>query len=291
MLNRAPNAQFSCSMALDTDNFFMLVEAAASSIQGRSGVDEFARIFDTLIDRAPKGKAKRLTAPMFAVESRRLLDLKGPGRSWPAMVTALSPSDGTIKLALNDIAQWVPKPGDSQIRMTNRAPNRTSVALWIEVGSRRVLLGADLEHTGVEGEGWIAVLASHKDPNPATVFKVPHHGSANADCPEVWTTMLVQNPIAIVTPFNGGAGLPQLGDLRRLARRTRNLYCTASGPGRPPARDSLVEKTARRVASERRVIDRWPGHVRVRWSVAEPDASPTVELFNGAYAFEGSALQ
>ena len=195
MLRQAPDARFACSAALHTDNFLTLVEAAGSTIQGRSGVDEFASIFQLLVERAAGGKPKKLATPVFAIESRRLLlHLVEGSRAFPATVTALSPSDGTVKLAFTDIAQLLPKAGEAQRRIINRAPNHTSVALWIEVGTRRALLGADLEHTGHPGEGWMAVLASHRDPKAATLFKVPHHGSVNADCPEVWAKMLIEKP-------------------------------------------------------------------------------------------------
>jgi hypothetical protein len=282
-LRRAPEADFACSAALDTDNFATLVEAAGRSIQGRSGVDEFASIFKLLLERTPTGIARKLAAPKFAIENRKLLHLVGEARHFPAAVTALSPSDGTLKLALTDIAHWIPRVGNSQQRITNRAPNRTSVALWIEIGPRRALLGADLEHTGNLGEGWMAVLACHKDPTGAALFKVPHHGSANADCPDVWAQMLIENPVAVVTPFISGNSLPKDSDLKRLLARTDNLYCTASGPGKPPSRDPSVDKTIRRIVTDRRVIEGSPGHVRVRWLLRDPAAKPVVELFNGAY--------
>jgi beta-lactamase superfamily II metal-dependent hydrolase len=283
MLRRAPGAHFACSAALDTDNFFTLVEAASSAIQGRSGVDEFASIFEFLVENAPSGKAKKLAAPMFAIENRKLLNLAGRSRPFPATVTALSPSDGTVRLAFTDIAQWLPKTGEAQRRITNRSPNHTSVVLWIEAGARRALLGADLEHNGHPGEGWMAVLACHQDPRAAALFKVPHHGSSNADCPDVWAKMLVENPVAVVTPFSSGNPLPKSSDLQRLGGRTKSLYCTAAGAGKPPSRDALVEKAVRRVATERRVIEGQPGHVRVRWPLSGKTANPSVELFNGAY--------
>jgi hypothetical protein len=283
MLRQIPCAGFACSQALDTDQFVTLVESASATIQGRSGVDEFASIFQLLLERVSEAREKKLAAPTFAIENRRLLQLSGNTRSFPAAVTALSPSDGTVRLALSDIATLIPNAGETQRRITNRAPNRTSVVLWVEAGTRRVLLGADLEHTDRSREGWLAVLSAHKDPTSATVFKVAHHGSVNADCPDVWAKMLVDNPIAVVTPFNGGKTLPQISDLKRIGTRTERLYCTSSGPGKPPVRDPLVDKALKRDVRERRVVDGPSGHVRIRWSMSNDEAQPTVELFNNAY--------
>lgn len=283
VLQRSSNAQFYCSAALDSKNFAILVEIVSSTLQGSSGVDEFASIFQLLRERAPAQFPTRLVTPKFAIENRTLLSLSSRTRSFPASVRALSPSDGTVKLAFNDFARMIPRPGEAQRRLTNRAPNSTSVVLWVEVGPRRALLGADLEHTGRSGEGWMAVLGCHTNADLAAIFKVPHHGSANADCPEVWARMLVGKPIAVVTPFSGGKRLPSHSDLDRLKKRTDKLYCTASSAGKPPSRGPLVDKAIRRSVAKRKVIDGKPGHIRVRWSLTDVEAHPTVELFNGAY--------
>lgn len=284
MLEVLPDACFSCSAALDTQNFALLLEVAEESLQESSGVDEFRRIRDLLIERGKAtGTAKKLVSPQLAIQNRCLLRLPAEGRPFPAAVIAVSPSDGTVKKALADIADWLPKSGDLQRRIANRAPNKTSVALWVEAGPKRILLGADLEHTEEPGEGWIAVIASRQDHGSASIFKIPHHGSENADCPDVWAKMLTENPIGIVTPFTSGAGLPSEKDLRRLGGRTNALFCTAQGPGAPPRRDSLVEKIARSTTQKRHVLSGSPGHVRIRWSIANLNSEPTVQCFNGAY--------
>ena len=283
VLKESPNAYFACSAALGTDTFLTLVELGRATIQGRSGVDEFSSIFQLLQERVPRGTSKRYASPKLAIQNRKLLDLRGGLRPFPATITALSPSDGTVRIALTDFAKLIPKAGEPQRRITSQEPNRTSVALWVQVGERRALLGADLEHTGQAGEGWFAVLESHADSAVAEVFKVPHHGSANADCPQVWERMLAENPVSMLSPFNSGRRLPLESDLKRLKSRTANLFCTAAGSGRPPSRGPLVDKAMRRIAADRRIVDGKPGHVRVRWSLSDTKASPVVELYNGAY--------
>jgi len=287
MLEAFPDAQFACSAALNTDNFALLLEIAEESLQETSGVDEFRRIRDLLIERCKAaGIAKSLISPVLAIQNRCLLRLPAEGRSFPAAVISVSPSDGTVKKAFADIADWLPKSGELQRGIPNRAPNKTSVGLWVEAASRRVLLGADLEHTEQPGEGWVAVIASHQDDRLAGIFKIPHHGSRNADCPDVWSKMLSKNPIGVVTPFTSGAGLPTEKDIRRLCGRTNTLFCTAQGPGAPPRRDSVVEKAARYTTQKRHVLSGTPGHVRVRWSAKHEAAQPTVECFNGAYPIQ-----
>lgn len=276
ILRQAPTASFYCSAAVQSENVLKLLTVAKVD-PGRSGVDEFAAILGVIGQRPQAG---RFPAPKLATENRKL-DLPITGRHFASSVTALSPSDTAVAIAHAEIAKLLPQSGEPQRRVPDLPINHTSVALWVEAGPLRALLGADLEHTELAGEGWMAVLACHGDRNKAVLFKVPHHGSRNADCPEVWKRMLATNPLAVVTPFSSSR-LPGESDLRRLRTRTDSLYCTAERPASTPRRDTVVEKMMRREVSERRVIDGLPGHVRVRWSPgnAAPNA---VELFHGAY--------
>ena len=127
----------------------------------------------------------------------------------------------------------------------------------------------------------VAVLESFQETTLADLFKVPHHGSPNADCPEVWQRLLTADPVSVLTPFTSGKGLPQAEEIARLRGRTTNLYCTALPKAKLPRRDSMVEKKLRdrtRIAVEGKL-----GHVRVRWSAVDPVAAPVVDLFDGAY--------
>jgi hypothetical protein len=286
LLEGMPNAAFACSLALSAENFAILVEQARTAMQSNSGVDEFAEIFDLLLKN--RGAVpKNLTAPKFAVENRKLLHLSGGSRTYPVTVTALSPSDGTVKKAFKDISKWLPKIGERQTKIVNQSPNRTSVVLWLEIGSRRVLLGADLENTDTAGEGWLAVFTASHIGTGAKIFKVSHHGSENGEHSDIWTKLLLGNPVAVVTPFVGGVTrLPRAKDLLRISSRTDSLYCTAEGPGKPPNRDKVVDKTMARVTLDRRVVEGKPGHVRVRWSLSQETQPPGIELFHGAYKYK-----
>lgn len=285
ILERVPTASFACSVALRSREFVALAGTAAVGIDRRSsGIHEFASILDLIEAEAPK---PRLGTPKWALEDRSILQLHQNGRSFPVSIKALSPSDPMVKSALADMARLLPKPGDLQRRIPNRSANHASVALWVEAGPLSVLLGADLEHEAARaGEGWLAVLQCHQGwaaRPPAFLFKIPHHGSAGADCPQVWSQMLQDNPIAVVTPFNAGnVRLPKSSDLARISKRTTNLYCTAEGAGKPPPRDNLIERTMKEHLKGRRVLEGHPGHVRVCWPLDGQCAQPVVEVFYGA---------
>jgi beta-lactamase superfamily II metal-dependent hydrolase len=287
ILKRAPNAAFYCPIAVQNPMFFQLVQTSLVGVSGQSGVDEFASVLQIIRDR--KG-GRKIQTPSFAKENCKLLDLTNGERSFPATVTALSPSDSTFVLALSEIAKLIPIPGDSQLRITSLDANNTSVVLWIEAGPVTALLGADLLHTaGYSDVGWNAVLNCQTYHRKAPFFKVPHHGSMTADCPEAWKKALAANPIAVVTPFNSSR-LPRPADLARLATRTPNLHCTAKGAGKAPARDPIVDKTMRLEVKDRRVIEGLPGHVRVRWPLGS-ETPNEVEHFHGAYHYESDAVE
>jgi beta-lactamase superfamily II metal-dependent hydrolase len=280
-LREFTNAQFACSSALGQQQFLTLVQLQMKSLQGNTGVDEFGEILKILQERKLRGIHRTQVTPVWAIQDRQILHRNQSGRTFQTTITALSPSDVTVKLALNKIANLMPQQDQLQRRITNRPPNEASVVLLIEVGNRRALLGADLEHSGHAGEGWIAILNSSQCVQPAQIFKVAHHGSSNADCPDVWQKLLDPNPIAVLTPFTSGKGLPQDNDITRLKSRTLNLYCTAQLKAKLPKRDHVVEKKLK--DRKRFAVEGKLGHVRIRWSATDAAAVPRVELFNGAF--------
>jgi hypothetical protein len=94
------------------------------------------------------------------------------------------------------MASVLPKAGQPQRRTANPTPNHAPVVLLVEAGGTRVPLGADLEHNEKQGEGWLASLGPGQTAK-SQIFKVPRHGPAGADHPNVWTEMLSQTPLLL----------------------------------------------------------------------------------------------
>jgi beta-lactamase superfamily II metal-dependent hydrolase len=275
LLEECTSAQFSCSIALKSDQFqLMVAEEASLPLNASSGVKEFAAIFSLLLDRQRANMPKSHISPVLAGVNRRILHRTAPGRSFHASIMALSPSDGLFRRTLVNMQDW---PSDDSQASRDQPQNETSVVLWIELGNRCVLLGADLETKPHAGAGWLGVVESFQGDRRARFYKVAHHGSPNGDCDAIWTKLLEDEPFAAVTPYNS-SDLPAPDDLTRLKSRTPNLYITARPTGRLPKRSPIVEKELRRV--NRRIVDLKPGHIRWRWKLNS--YSPTVELFEGA---------
>jgi hypothetical protein len=280
LLKAAPAARFCCSLALKDDHFLTLVQVATDGGQPESGVDEFSEVFNTLMRRKGSTHAS-LVSPQLAIQNRVLLKLDRSSASLSVAISSLSPSDGTTRKAITQFGSLIPREGAILGSIPDQPENHTSIALWLNLGTRRVLLGADLEHTGRDGEGWLAVLSSKQDAGKAGIYKVPHHGSSNGDYDAIWEELLGNQPFAVVTPFSSGKKLPQPSDISRLLTRTDNLYCTASGSKALPRRDNNVERELRGMT--RRAVEGDSGHVRLRWTSSESEEAIRVELFNGAY--------
>jgi hypothetical protein len=176
-------------------------------------------------------------------------------------------------------------PAKTKVRFPQLHENDSSVASWVAIGEIQLLLGADLEEHHQSGRGWTAVLASSTRPaGVACLFKIAHHGSGTGHHDQVWSQMLVKNPIAVLTPWTlGGNQLPNSNDVARIASFTTNGYSTAqlASPGLvgllPAVRKTLNEAgiTIRRLqASTGFVRLRSPiGSTQPVWSIAaSPDA-------------------
>lgn len=280
------NAKFVCSDALRCGEFVQFVRLYSQrGFIENSGVDEFNRIFEVLKSR--RGYIRpELLEPGWAIADRRLLYYTKNDRPSNAEVYSLSPSDAAITLALREIGQLlIPKVKTPKRRAIAQRPNHVSVALWVIVGDLHVLLGSDLENHPDNRLGWQAVVLSRNRPRErALVIKVPHHGSSNAYCKEMWQEMVATNPIALLTPFASGVKpLPTETDIARISTHTPQIYCTGSPSGwRSPRRDSAVDKTIKEVVRTRRLVYGPMGHIRVRIPIKKGLDEPNIELFNGA---------
>ena len=260
-------ALFCCASALCDGEFLAAVGAleGRSFSAGGSGVREVYRVFSRLTEIQAK--------PTLAVANRLILSRNN------CDIWALSPNDSVVIDFLRSIGRLVPASGEPKSRVRSLSPNRVSVVLWIDFADTTVLLGADLERGG-----WVDILQNPARPNGrASAFKVPHHGSSNADEPDVWRWMLEPGVIAALTPWRRGRHrLPTPQDVKRLLSNTSNIWITS---GREPSgsnrRNRMVARTIEEAGIKLRRVARPPGAVRMRRSI-EHGGSWQVETFGSA---------
>ncbi|HDH98422.1 MAG TPA: MBL fold metallo-hydrolase [Deltaproteobacteria bacterium] len=278
-------AKFVCSAALRCEEFLELVESYSQrSMMRSSGVEEFRKVLDVLKTR--KSKYTELSPlPKFAI-SDRLLWKNPPEAAIPCEVFSLSPSDMSLNLAFQEIKSLLPQEGERKKRIIARGPNHAAVVLWINVRDTCLLLGSDLEESSIAGTGWSVIVDSKTRPDGrAFIFKIPHHGSKNADQPQVWQNMLVDEVMAITTPFlRGSVNLPTKSDVDRICSRTSHAYITAPPKRRRLSKSSgAIAKTIRETVRDIRECTGQDGQIRLRLNLSElPEGTWNVELFGAS---------
>lgn len=286
ILARCTASEFVCSQALRSKEFVAFVKTFSKQFRiESSGTDEFDRVFEQLEKRA-KGMRRPAVGPnKWASSDCKLLYLSGDEKFSEVEVFALSPSHAAISLALREWGQLLVSPRTAKRKAVAQEPNDVSVALWVRIGDLKILLGSDLENIPNDYAGWKAVVLSKTKPaGQALVVKVPHHGSTNAYCAEMWYEMATSDPIALLTPFAGGRQpLPCDDDINKIRKHTSQIYCTGPSTGwKSPKRNTVVEKVMKEVLRTRRQIYGPMGHVRIRYSPGSQAGKPEIELFNGA---------
>jgi hypothetical protein len=164
----------------------------------------------------------------------------------PINVVALSPSPQDVLRALESFAGYFVSVDQPATGLSPIDPNHSSVVLSIQIGNEYLLLGGDLEVTASHLTGWNAVLASKNRPQQLSIFfKVPHHGSSNAQSADVWRSMLTNPCTAVVTSYTR-SGVPRVSEVDWLRSRAGvQLFTTGLPKGVRVRRRSEVDKTVK----------------------------------------------
>lgn len=196
VLEICPDALFCCSSAMQAPELGEMVEAYARQPLGTigTGVGEIGRILHVM---GARGQIVKL-----ATSSRLLRSSPGsPPANMNFEIHSLSLSDAETQRAILNLPRALEK--QTKRRAFARNPNHFSVVLWLKIGNVRVLLGADLEETGVPTQGWQAIVGdTTRPPGKASAFKVPHHGSTTGYHQPVWEQLLEQNCHACMMAIN-----------------------------------------------------------------------------------------
>ena len=281
ILRECRTAQFAMSAALSDQQFLQLVlevDAQNKLVKHNSSASELAGILEVLESR---GGGKYVTGPsVYAQDGSRLFQ---GGHLGTAEVWALSPSAATVTNANANLAEKLLTKGDSR-RFKRFSPNDLSIAILVRAGVYSLLLGADLENAVANEFGWKAVLESPFRPKERSyAFKVAHHGSPNAHHDDIWKTMLVPQPIAMLTPYAKlRAPLPTNDDVQRVKGLAAATYCTTWPPSKKPPRRHGVDGIVGGATKTRRAINQSSGHVRLRLNLTDPSATPKIELFGNS---------
>lgn len=263
------SARFVVSDALTGEEFLALLGADAEIPKPSrySAYSEYRRIFDIARSRKKAG----FSPLKRAAEGTQLLTLP-PASNFPAVqVISLSPSEEAKTRALRALAAQSPAINAHRGRVAALDPNDASIALWVEAGDVRILLGADLL-VGPQGCGWQAVVATFTPEEQASFYKVAHHGGESSHYQPAWDKLLIKSPVAALAPYRRGRiNQPQPSDVSRILSLTSSAYITATGF---PTPSRAVKKEASRLGTlAMNVRSVWgkAGHVRARRVVGGGD--------------------
>ena len=269
LVTACSSADFCCASALCKKEFLTFVGTfGPSRVPGASsGLRELYEVFSRLEATGKK--------PRFALADNRIF-LQGACEIW-----SLSPTNATYLDFLGQLGELLPGQGDTRRRIPSLTPNRVAVVLWVNIGDVGLLLGSDLEKPA-----WTDILNSTTRPTGrASVFKIPHHGSANGDDPEVWRSMLETHPWGVLAPWRrGGHALPRQVDINRILSSTRNAYSTVTRRklvAPPVERESIVNSKLLEAGIKLRSISVSPGAIRLRRATVK-QGEWRVELFDSA---------
>lgn len=239
LFERASSAEFYFSSAIRIDELEAFVKDRTTASRFKSGANELARV-----KVISKGSGARVLSPVAAGMRIWFSESHPVTEVW-----AMSPSSADILLSWEHIGGELARRNNSSTfgQLSALSPNDASVVLLLLTTNGNVLLGADLEHhPNSRTRGWHAVRDSTSGPIrvPAKVFKVPHHGSSNADCPEVWEHEIADDAVCIIAPFGKGVSPPpQPEDLDRIRQYRPRSFLTSNKRGMPIRRDRTTQKS------------------------------------------------
>jgi hypothetical protein len=286
VVSAAANSTFHFSMALQSHSFLTLVKAVGErSLMGKPGAIEFDKIIKVLEDRVRSQGRQWAPQPAVAhtVIWRPEPDAQIQNAGW--RVEALSPSTRSVVIGLEEIAQMLPQAYNVKRRITPVSPNHTSMVTLLVVGSAVILLGGDLQETGAAVQGWSEILESpRRPPERASAIKLAHHGADNADHPRIWSELLVDDPVATLTPYDRGMRpRPSPDDIGRICGNTASAYISTKRPSAARRkRDGHTEKLLRARAHPIRSASGQMGQIRLRRPVNGDGLAWTIETFGAA---------
>jgi len=285
LVEECESARLVVSTALSTTQFLKLVSLYTRRITDTSaGLDEFGRVFAILNSRKETGNT--LYTAKLASSNRILYrgTLQLRNTTTPIIVSSLSPSDASMTKAMAAFADLLPEE-EPRKRLSSVSPNHASVVLWIQVGHHQILLGADMERTNDTETGWSAIVDnSMVVSGVAGVFKVAHHGALSGHESRIWTEMLSDSPMAILSPFcNGNKRLPTTDDIERISGLTPHAYITAyPGLQRHKWDNKIVRGQIEQVTRQIRNAQAGWGVIRLRQNIFEENPSWRVDLEGNA---------
>ena len=269
IIELATSAEIWVSQALTSKELIRIAQAYGSDIprfdSDKSNMKEFYKVLVNLKNSNRK--------PKFAKHGHTLY------RNNVVTIEALSPSDASYLQSIQSYTELFNKSTTGYLkRLPKMHTNDTSVAVTIALPNIRFLLSSDIETTNKNDTGWDNVFSSTVTPlNNVKINKVAHHGSSTGEHPKVWTDILQQSPISILTQFRNSK-IPQQSDINRIIQNSNKTFMTSCITSKPPKRENDVKKMYNSIVTNPIVYKKEVGHIQIR-GITENDIVVNLNQF------------
>ena len=284
-LQASTNARFSCASVLTGEEFFALAEIYNDPTSAISRNPK--EIYNCLKTIEQRIKSTKQPIISWASADKVLCKTVSP---YPVKLTSLSPSDAMDTRSKMFMFNYISavKKGSTDPKMTATTPNDVAVAILFEINGREIILGSDLEEEKKSNPlfGWSAVLKGNTvNGTRSNVYKVAHHGSNTGHHHPIWTDILTDQPLALLTPFQHGKHkIPNLEERNTILALTNNAYISADPNHKikAPKRTHKVQAVINGAVKNLRLANGKVGHIRWRASINDLSDVGSIELFDGA---------
>ena len=226
VLEKSPNSIFSFARANDLEKFLQLITIDFEKVEKttlNSSTKEFNRCLEIIKRRKSIAKKSEVDKLLYSTHWKEI----------KIEIYSFSPSDLSSNIFDIEISTLIKDYSALNKKIISQSPNNRSVVLLLKLGKRNVLLGADLEVGENPRLGWLDIINNSqviKTSEKSGYFKIPHHGSTNGYHHEIWGKLLVEKPLATLTPWNKKDKLPKKEMLTKYKQLASELYMTSPLP-------------------------------------------------------------
>jgi beta-lactamase superfamily II metal-dependent hydrolase len=279
LLDACQSAKFVITRTSDRKKFLQLLSLDYKKLEKESTNSSTIEL-----NRCLEIIQKRGTSISEASNGKIIYTVQQPDFS--SQVIALSPSDYSIELFNTEISTLLTEFGPTNRRIVCNTPNSKCIVLYFKLGEHRALLGSDLETNTDNRLGWANIIEFNSPIDKrSSLYKAAHHGSRNGNDERIWTQLLVNNPVTILSPYNKGTMLPKNDMIELMKMKSDKIYLTSNPviSEKPKKRDPEFEKLLITFKQRLKEVRFRNGIINCRISLMDINDTWKISLLDNAY--------
>lgn len=283
LLSESLSAKFCMAPSNDTKKFLLLVGLDCNKSKYETSLAstiEISKCFEIINSRG---------ANLIRAVQDKLIYYSNSNEI-ESKILALSPSDFILNEYDKEISSLITEYGNVNSKIVFQSPNDKSVALLVSVNSQNILLGSDLEFSEDPRKGWLCILDNCNSikGKKASLFKIPHHGSSSSYHERIWNELLIENPVAKLTPWNLGRKLPKSEMIDVFLSHSHKLFITSGSTlfDSPKKRDKSLAKAIKKFNPTLQEVKYKFGQISCHLNLNQIWDGWQINLSGTAYQFE-----